>query len=337
MADWRNMINFAWMISIIEHIEYLIRHHNCVVIPQWGAFIAQYSPSLLQAGTNKIIKPKRTIAFNASIDHNDGLLANSLVRRHGISYDKALKLITDSVSLYKRQLQNGDEVSFGRIGYFALNSNGSAEFTPFYQSNSNDEYFGLKSIAFKPLVNDNYELRTRAIEANNSSETRSQVAPSPTRNRFAYRSLQVAASIAIILGIAFIASTPIAVDRSQQNYASLNVPTVKKPNTAQVFTTTQSFETTGKEANSLDSDHPSKAATETQESGKYYLVISTFTSQQKAQQYIASHTDIQGVAKIRCKGNQYRVYIKRSNDYAALYHEAINLPAKYGNGWVTKD
>ena len=333
MANWQKKSNFAWMISITEHIEYLIRHHNCVVIPQWGALIAQYSPSSLKARASKIIKPKRTIAFNASIDHNDGLLANSLVRRHSISYDEALKLISDSVSLYKRQLQNGEEVSFGRIGYFTLNANGAAEFTPFYQSNSNDEYFGLKSFAFKPLVSDNDELRTD--ETNRSAKTVPQVAP--TRNRFAYRALQVAASIAIILGIVFVASTPIAVDRSQQNYASLNVPTVKKPNAPQVLSGVPAPETTAQETSSVASDQPSNPATDEQDSGKYYLVISTFTTQQKAQEFIALHADIQGVAKIRCKGNQYRVYIKHSNDYGALYREAVNLPAKYGNGWVTTD
>ena len=335
MANWQKKSNFAWMISITEHIEYLIRHHNCVVIPQWGALIAQYSPSSLQAEASKIIKPKRTIAFNASIDHNDGLLANSLVRRHSISYDKALKLISDSVSLYKRQLQNGEEVSFGRIGYFTLNAYGAAEFTPFYQSNSNDEYFGLKSFAFKPLVSDNDELRTRADETSRSTKTAPQVAP--TRNRFAYRALQVAASIAIILGIAFVASTPIAVDRSQQNYASLNVPTVKKPSATQAFTGVPTSETATQETSSAASARPSTPAIEAQDSGKYYLVISTFTTQQKAQEFIALHADIQGVAKIRCKGTQYRVYIKRSNDYGALYREAVNLPAKYGNGWVTTD
>lgn len=331
MADWQKVINFAWMISLIEHIEYLIRHHNCVVIPQWGALIAQYSPSLLQA--SKIIKPKRKVAFNASIDHNDGLLANSLVRRHGISYDEALKLIADSVSLYKRQLQNGNEVAFGRIGYFTLNNNGSTEFTPFHQSNSNDEYFGLRSFAFKPLVSDSDASSTEVSAA----DKHPYVVPSHSRNRFAYRALQVAASIAIILGIAFVASTPIAVDRSQQNYASLNMPAVKKPNATPVFTSTPVSKVNREETGSADSKQTSTTTPEIQESGKYYLVISTFSSEQKAKEFISLHADIKDAAKIRAKGKQYRVYIQRGNDYNVLYKAAKNLPSQYGGGWVTTD
>lgn len=331
MADWQKVINFAWMISLIEHIEYLIRHHNCVVIPQWGALIAQYSPSQLQA--SKIIKPKRKVAFNASIDHNDGLLANSLVRRHGISYDEALKLIADSVSLYKRQLQNGNEVAFGRIGYFTLNNNGSTEFTPFHQSNSNDEYFGLRSFTFKPLVSDSDVSSTEVSAA----DKHPHVVPSHSRNRFAYRALQVAASIAIILGIAFVASTPIAVDRSQQNYASLNMPAVKKPNATPVFTSTPISKVNREETGSANSKHNTETATETKESGKYYLVISTFSSEQKAKEFISLHADIKDAAKIRAKGKQYRVYIQRGDDYNALYKAAKNLPSQYGGGWVTTD
>ena len=331
MADWQKVINFAWMISLIEHIEYLIRHHNCVVIPQWGALIAQYSPSQLQA--SKIIKPKRKVAFNASIDHNDGLLANSLVRRHGISYDEALKLIADSVSFYKRQLQNGNEVAFGRIGYFTLNNNGSTEFTPFHQSNSNDEYFGLRSFTFKPLVSDSDVSSTEVSAA----DKHHHVVPSHSRNRFAYRALQVAASIAIILGIAFVASTPIAVDRSQQNYASLNMPAVKKPNATPVFTSTPVSKVNREETGSANSKHTTETATETQESGKYYLVISTFSSEQKAKEFISLHADIKDAAKIRAKGKQYRVYIQRGDDYNALYKAAKNLPSQYGGGWVTTD
>lgn len=332
MADWQKVINFAWMISLIEHIEYLIRHHNCVVIPQWGALIDQYSPSQLQA--SKIIKPKRKVAFNASIDHNDGLLANSLVRRHGISYDQALKLIANSVSFYKRQLQNGNEVAFGRIGYFTLNNNGSTEFTPFHQSNSIDEYFGLRSFTFKPLVSDSDVSSTEVSAA----DKHPHVVPSHSRNRFAYRALQVAASIAIILGIAFVASTPIAVDRSQQNYASLNMPAViKKPNATPVFTSTPVSKVNREETGSANSKHNTETATETKESGKYYLVISTFSSEQKAKEFISLHADIKDAAKIRAKGKQYRVYIQRGDDYNVLYKAAKNLPSQYGGGWVTTD
>ena len=74
------------MISIVQHIEYLMMYNDCVVVPGWGALIANYAPSQLQGDT--MLKPRRSIGFNPSITHNDGLLATSIARRHGISYSK---------------------------------------------------------------------------------------------------------------------------------------------------------------------------------------------------------------------------------------------------------
>ena len=331
MADWQKVINFAQMISIIDHIEYLTRRHNCVVIPHWGALIAQHRPSRADSKGVQFIKPKREFGFNASINHNDGLLANSIVRKHGISYDEATRLIADSVLLYKRQLQSGNEVPFGKIGYFTLNENGQTEFMPFAQSLSNDEYFGLQSFAFKPLP---AATAMPAHEKEKQAET-AKVVPFSERNRFAYRALQVAASIAIILGIVFVASTPIAVDRSQQNYATMNVPSVKKA-TALPGTLFQQ-ETAESAQESASESQPSDSQAAQEETGKYYLGVSTFTSEQKAREYIHMHPDIQGAAKIRAKGKQYRVYIQRGDDYKALYQAASNLPSQYGGGWVTTD
>ena len=72
---------FCMMFSIIEHIEYLITCHDCVVVPGWGAFIANYDASTYDATKNVMARPRRSIGFNASVSHNDGLLAQSLMRR----------------------------------------------------------------------------------------------------------------------------------------------------------------------------------------------------------------------------------------------------------------
>ena len=331
MADWQKVINFALMISIIDHIEYLTRRHNCVVIPHWGALIAQYRPSHVDATGGKLSKPKREFGFNASIDHNDGLLANSIVRRHGLSYDEATRLIADSVSLYKRQLQSGYEVPFGKIGYFMLNENGQTEFMPFVHGLTNDEYFGLQSFTFKPLAT------TSTVSTHEEQpQEPAKVIPFTQRNKFAYRALQVAASIAIILGIVFVASTPIAVDRSQQNYATLNMPTVKKAATQDMLIQQETGEKTSEALSDVSKPDDNQVANH-EETGKYFLVISTFTSEQKAREYIQLHPDIRDVAKIRAKGKQFRVYIQRGDDYRALYQAAVNLPSQYGSGWVTTD
>ena len=71
--------------------------------------------------------------------------------------------------------------------------------------------------------------------------------------------------------------------------------------------------------------------------GKYYLVVSTLTSQQQVDTYLASHQDIKKIAKVRVKNNKYRVYIDRSNNYGKLMEKAKTLPQNYSDAWVTID
>ena len=89
------------MISLVQHIEYLMIYNDCVVIPGWGALIANYRPSTVKGSIMEC--PQRTIAFNGDINHNDGMLANSLMRRHHMSYEQACSFIADKLSndLYK--------------------------------------------------------------------------------------------------------------------------------------------------------------------------------------------------------------------------------------------
>ena len=91
------------MITICEHIEYLLRNHDCVIVPGWGAFIAQYQPaSFTEDG--QMLPPSRLIGFNASISHQDGLLASSVMRREKISYDAASNknIITNKILKKKK-------------------------------------------------------------------------------------------------------------------------------------------------------------------------------------------------------------------------------------------
>ena len=103
------------MISVLDHIEYLSYKHDCVIVPGFGAFISQYSST----NENGIISSlNRNITFNASIDYNDGLLINSLMRRERISSEFAKNLIAEYVCCIRTQLKHEGEIPLGRLGYF---------------------------------------------------------------------------------------------------------------------------------------------------------------------------------------------------------------------------
>ena len=120
------------MFTLNDHIEYLMMHHDCVVIPGWGALVAQYSEPFYDASRSEMEKPVRRVGFNASVSHNDGLLAQSLVRRERLTYDEAVRFIDQSVTSFRQQLAGGGELSMGRLGFFHSDGQGRIEFIPFY-------------------------------------------------------------------------------------------------------------------------------------------------------------------------------------------------------------
>ena len=77
---------------MVQHIEYLLTRHDCVVVPGWGAWIVQ-SVSAVVAGNAAPLPPRRWLSFNASLSHNDGMLAHSLMRAKGCGYDEAMAQI----------------------------------------------------------------------------------------------------------------------------------------------------------------------------------------------------------------------------------------------------
>ena len=188
------------MYTIIEHIEYLLTSHDCVVIPGWGALVAQYTDSYYAPAAGHIERPRRKLGFNASVDHNDGLLAQSLVRREHIPYSEAMRFIGQSVSAFRAQLAQGNEVSMGRLGYFHSADGRRIEFTPFQHEQSNDAYFGLRSVEFRPLAEE--AARAQAVAAAAAAFEQNANAPRTLWNR---RVARIAASIAVLLSLSIVA------------------------------------------------------------------------------------------------------------------------------------
>ena len=62
------------MIDIAQHIEYLLLHHDCVVVPGLGAFIVNDENARYDSGSHSFMPPVRTVGFNPEVRHNDAML-----------------------------------------------------------------------------------------------------------------------------------------------------------------------------------------------------------------------------------------------------------------------
>lgn len=308
------------MFSIIEHIEYLTTCHDCVTIPGWGAFIANYSTAHYNEAEGVMKHPCRAIGFNASVSHNDGLLAQSLMRREGMNYDDAMRFIGDSVTTFRQQLAMDNEVSMGRLGYFHRNQNHHPEFVPFDHDNTTDQYFGLADVDIRPVEMLEHELEAQQAAA---------VIVPKGRNLFTRKVGQIAASVAVLIGLGVLLSTPIIVDRNH-DVASM-APEVTAPKSQQLGTTIQQ----GVIPQSIEMVEPNAAiAAIGNNTGKYYMVIATLRNQQELEAFKSSYPALVPYMKLLDYKGMMCVYVARSDDYSQLMSMRSELPEKLRDIWI---
>lgn len=311
------------MISMIEHIEYLMLSNDCVVVPGFGAFIAQYTSSNNCAQNSTFTSPKRSISFNASINHNDGLLANSIAKKASIPYAEALKQIEKSTTICRQALSDDSEVPFGRLGFFISNAEGHIEFIPFHHELANDDFFGLQSFSFPTLAERNAQVATEETVSETYSEPEINIG---RRNWFSHKAVQIAASIVMLVCLTFALSTPIIVDKPTHQLATLNVPTPTMPKHKVVKTEEISLQ------------KQVEAASEKKEAnsnGRYAIIICSLKKQSQVAQYFQENKDINPANVIK-KNGYYMIYFNRGDNYQELVKEAKQMPKPYTEFWITQ-
>lgn len=311
------------MISMIEHIEYLMLSNDCVVVPGFGAFIAQYTSSNNCAQNSTFTSPKRSISFNASINHNDGLLANSIAKKASIPYAEALKQIEKSTTICRQALSDGSEVPFGRLGFFISNAEGHIEFIPFHHELANDDFFGLQSFSFPTLAERNAQVATEETVSETYSEPEINIG---RRNWFSHKAVQIAASIVMLVCLTFALSTPIIVDKPTHQLATLNVPTPTMPKHKVVKTEGISLQ------KQVEAGSEKKEANS---NGRYAIIICSLKKQSQVAQYFQENKDINPANVIK-KNGYYMIYFNRGDNYQELVKEAKQMPKPYTEFWITQ-
>ena len=80
------------MISMIEHIEYLMLSNDCVVVPGFGAFIAQYTSSHNCAQnstfTSPILKYPLLVITNFQAIPSHNYIYNKITKNRPFSHKK---------------------------------------------------------------------------------------------------------------------------------------------------------------------------------------------------------------------------------------------------------
>lgn len=331
------------MISFVEHIEYLILNHDCVIIPGWGALIAQHTSARFDEENSVILPPMRSISFNQSINHNDGLLADSISRKEGIGYNDAKSFIEEEVRALKIQLNSGTEISIGRLGFFHTNEEGSLVFEPYRSKTVQSNLFGFAALEMPTLE----QLRAREVE-----KVVPRIREQARKSKFNVPVLRYAASIMLLIAMSLVLTTPISFDKSKNDFASLNIlrtneiPKPKNTVKRELYLALPQEESETKvESSSSDvalidpivpirnTPKVNKMATNKL---KFYLVVASLPSKSLAQKHIINSKDKN--MQILEKDGKYRIYVASGESYESVVKTKAqnNIDSIYPGAWICK-
>ncbi len=158
----RLLRTFAVMIELQRHIEILLLDNDCVIVPDFGGFVAHQVASRYDQDDHMIIPPMRTLGFNPQLRINDSLLVQSYINALDISYPEALRRIEREVEEMKQVLSEEGFYTMEDIGTLRVNSDGNIEFEPCEAGILSPEYYGLCACEFPTLK----EARTARLAGN---------------------------------------------------------------------------------------------------------------------------------------------------------------------------
>lgn len=155
------------MNGLEKHLEILLLHHDCVIVPGFGGFIAHHVVAKYDEQDGMFIPPMRVLGFNPSLTSiNDSLLAQSYIDTFDVSYPEALKMIEDEVSQLKSALHADGSFKLASIGELRINQEGKVEFYP------NEYGIFSPSLYALPIVDITY---TRLSSANRPAPQEAQL------------------------------------------------------------------------------------------------------------------------------------------------------------------
>lgn len=141
------------MLEVSKYIKDLLFVHDCVILPGFGGFVANYESAKIDHAQNMIFPPTKAIRFNRNLDKNDGLLIHRLSEEENMSYSEAEKTIQFFTEDIYVRIQRGEKVVLKSVGTFYNDKRNNLQFEPSYELNFLADTFGLEQVCLPVLSN----------------------------------------------------------------------------------------------------------------------------------------------------------------------------------------
>jgi hypothetical protein len=182
--------------NLADHLRPLLRDHDCVIIPDFGGLVAEYTPARVQPGGRHVLSPPtRQVAFNQALTRNDGLLVDALRQHLNVPAAEAREALRQAVATLHRDLQTQQLTELPGIGVFRQLAGRGLQFEYTGTDNLLTAAFGLPELTVHPVS---------VTDARLAREQQAQLVP---RLRLAGRGVKLrrvvpSAAIGLLAGLA---------------------------------------------------------------------------------------------------------------------------------------
>ena len=151
------------MIELERHIEILLLENDCVIVPDFGGFVAHHVEARFDERDGLFIPPLRTLGFNPQLKLNDSLLAQSYIEAYDISYPEAIRRIESEVTELRMRLMNTGRYEMRSIGVLYVNDDGKYAFEPCESGILTPSLYGLSSFGLEVMEQEEEKLQARIL------------------------------------------------------------------------------------------------------------------------------------------------------------------------------
>lgn len=155
--------------NLADHLRPLLRDHDCVIIPDFGGLVLEYTPAQVRpAGRHLLVPPTRQVAFNQALTRNDGLLVDALRQHLGLGAPEAREAVRQAVAALHQELRAGQRTELPGIGVFRQLPGRGLQFDYTGTANLLPAAYGLPELTAHPV---------RTLDARVAREQQAQLGP----------------------------------------------------------------------------------------------------------------------------------------------------------------
>lgn len=324
--------------NISKHIIELLKHHDCVVLPNFGGLILK--PVSATLSNNKFSPPSKKLAFNQSLKTDDGLLTGALMGSTSLTYSDAKSEIYKFSNSLAYQLKKEKQVEIEGLGQF-IEINQQLKFQPLTTNILNKSSYGLPAIELSPIHREILEQKRKLLD------TKKTIVEKKSRPDIIKKSYKLHFSlffVIVMIGLlsSFIFSKNELINNLNQNAGFIDLfftSDTPQLNLTRKFNTTSSFQSILSQRELLDSQSYQYLNIINESIPKgFIVVVGSYASQTNAVRMENKlFNDGFDSYILPSENGFHRVGIYVSENLTEAVQTVENLQAQYKGAWLVRN